>query len=184
MLSFEARFMKRFLALAATILVSSTGFMLSTPSANANTLSLTLTNPSEGIPPGGTLSYFATVSAPTTNIGLEYLNGDTFSVSSPATLNDSGYINNFPFDLAPGQSYTGLLFTIVFPSMARIGAYPGSFAITGGSTALANTVLATSAFDALVTPEPSTFLLLGTGLACLAAALRSRWNTLPANSSQ
>lgn len=175
--------MKRFPAFAIIMLVSMTGFLLPTRVAQANTISLTLASPNQSIPPGTTLSYFATVSAPSTNSGLEYLNGDTFSVSSPTTLNDSGYINNFPLDLAPGGTYMGLLFTITFPALTEVGDYPGSFSITGGPTSSSNAVLATVAFDAAVTPEPSTFLLLGTGLMALAAARRGRWNIFPVKSS-
>jgi hypothetical protein len=175
--------MKRFPALAVVMLVSTTGFLWSTPVAQADTISLTLTNPIQQTLPGGTLSYFATVSAPSTNSGLENLNGDFFSVSSPSTLNASGYINNFPLDLTPGQSFTGLLFTITFPALAKVGDYPGSFSITGGGTASSDATLATAAFDARVTPEPATFLLLGTGLVGLATALRSRRNLFPIKSS-
>src|SRR5579872_6928098 len=104
------------LALALSLLASTTAILLSAPVAHADSITLTLASPSQNTLPGHTLSYIATVSAPTTNTGIEFLNGDLFSVSSPTTLNDSGYINNFPLDLTPGQSFTGGLFTLFIPS--------------------------------------------------------------------
>jgi hypothetical protein len=176
--------MKSFLALAVLGLAATTGFLLSAPVALADTITLTLTNPTQHVPPpGSTLSYFATVSAPLTNTGLEFLNGDEFSVAAHTTLNDSGYFNTFPLDLAPGQSFTGLLFTINFLSPILPGDYPGTFSITGGPTVNSDAVLATVSYDAQITPEPSTLLLLGTGLAGLLVALRSRRNIFPARST-
>ncbi|HEY4382196.1 MAG TPA: PEP-CTERM sorting domain-containing protein [Acidobacteriaceae bacterium] len=166
--------MKRFPALAVLVLASITGFLLSTPVALANTLSLSLASPNQPLTPGGTLSYFATVSAPSSNVGLEYLNGDSFSVSPPSTLNDSAYLSTFPLDLSPGQTFTGLLFTLTFPSLTKIGDYPGLFSITGGTTPSATSVLATVTFDPRRTPEPSSWMLFGTGLVVLAVAMGRR----------
>jgi PEP-CTERM motif len=167
--------MKSCFALAALVL-SATGFLLLEPPALADTITLTLAKPTQHVPPGATLSYFATVSAPATNTGFEFLNGAEFTVAAHTTLDDSGYFNTFPLELAPGQAFTGLLFTITFLPPLELGDYPGTFSITGGPTDSSNTVLATVSYDAQVTPEPSTLLLLSSGLAGLAIALRGRRN--------
>ena len=152
--------------------------LLSAPAALADTIDLTLTNPIQAVEPGvgGTLSYFATVSAPITNTGIENLNADEFSVSFSTTLDDStGFQSaSFPLDLNPGDRYTGLLFTITVPSTDAAGVYPGTFSILGGATVDSLDMLATVDYDAVVTPEPTSLLLLGTGLAGLAAALGGR----------
>jgi hypothetical protein len=171
--------MKSKLALALSLLASTT-ILLSAPVAHADTITLTLASPTQNTLPGTTMSYVATVSAPSTNTGIEFLNGDLFSLSSPITLNDSGYINNFPLDLTPGQSFTGVLFTLFVPSTAKPGLYPGSFSITGGSNSSSNDVLATVTFNAAVAPEPSSLLLMGTGMVLLLGAATLKKNTLSA----
>src|ERR1035437_1105960 len=135
-------------------LLSVVGLMLSMPLAHADSITLSLANPHQSSITGGTFSFFATVSAPITNSGIENLNGDSFFVSSLATLDDSGYINNFPLFLNPGDSFTDLLFTISIPGAAKIQDYPGSFSIIGGSSPDSTDVLATAPFDVNVTPEP------------------------------
>lgn len=133
--------------------------------ALADTVSLTLTNPAPvSTQQGGTVNYYATVSAPGTNAGTEYLNGDAYSIGAPFTFDDSGFNTNFPLFLTPGQSFTGLLFNLAVPADSTAGVYTGFFSILGGSSTLSNNVIATADISTAVTPEPSTWLLLGTGL--------------------
>ena len=73
--------------LAATLLLSSRTF--------ADTIGLGLNAPVQSGTAGSTVSFVATVSAPDTNGGTVFLNGDSFDVSSPLTLDDSGFFNDF-----------------------------------------------------------------------------------------
>jgi hypothetical protein len=148
------------------------------PAAHADSITLTLSAPHQSSTSAGVFSYAATVSASSTNSGIEYLNGDLFSIQLPALLNDSGYLNNFPLDLTPGSSYSGVLFTLLVPASAGLGDFPGSFSITGGPTTASTVTLATVTFDAQITPEPSSFLLLGTGLLAFAGWSQMRRRTI------
>ena len=94
-----------------------------------------------------------------------YLNGDDWSVDSPLILDDTPYLNNFPLSLGAEDSFPGELFTVDIPSLTPPGLYEGTFDITGGSDDSAGDVVASANFDVNVTPEPSSFLLLATGLA-------------------
>src|SRR6476661_7814540 len=87
---------------------------LSSVAAYADTLTFTLTDPNQSINrfTGGTLTFAATVSAPASNSGAVFLNGDTVSAGGPFfTLDDSDFFANFPLFLAPGDSFTDKLFT-------------------------------------------------------------------------
>jgi hypothetical protein len=55
-----------------------------------------------------------------------------------------------------------------------VGLFPGSFTLLGGSNGAAQNILASKNFQVVATPEPSTFLLIGTGLSSLAAVVRRR----------
>ena len=158
-----------------TLLALVAGFFVAAPLAYGDTVTLTLLDPDQAAFAPATLSFDATVSAPSTNTGIEYLNGDKFTTGLP--LDDSGYLNDFPLDLAPGQSFTGLLFTISIPSNEIPGTYPGVFSITGGPTGTSTNVLASSAFEVYVTPEPPAFTLFGTGIAALAVGASLRRKT-------
>jgi PEP-CTERM putative exosortase interaction domain len=139
-------------------------------SAFADTLNLSLANPVQTAAPGSTVSFIATVSAPSSNAATENLNSDSFNVDSPLTLDDSGFLLNFPFTLDPGQSFTDLLFSVDIPSGTALSSYNGFFSILGGADGDAMDVLSTVQFQvnvgsASAVPEPGSIVLLATGFA-------------------
>lgn len=146
------------------------------PAAYADTIHFTINNPAQEIgTAGGTLYYDATVSAPSTNSALVYLNGDSYSLSAAFVLDDSPFLLHFPLDLAPGQSYTGTLFEVMVPPHSPPGLYTGSFQILGGATGSDGLVLSSATFNTVVSPEPSSLVFLGTGLiGAFALCRRSR----------
>ena len=135
--------------------------------AFADTLNLTLTSPIQTGTPNGTLTFDATVSAPLANSGSVYLNGDNFNLSlAGAMIDDTGFFN-FPLSLDPGQTFTGILFTVSLPSVLAPGVYNGFFEILGGSDPFTQSTLATAPFQIngpAPVPEPGTGLLLLTGI--------------------
>ena len=159
--------------LAATLLLSSPTL--------ADTISLSLNAPAQLGTPGSTVSFAATVSAPGTNGGTVFLNGDSFDVSSPLLLDDSGFFNNFPFSLDQGDSISGTLFSIALPSNLAAGLYTGSFAILGGADSGALNTLASVDFQvnvaptASTVPEPESLILLMAGLPGVALLVERKW---------
>jgi hypothetical protein len=93
-------------------------------------------------------------------------------VDSPLAVDDSPYNNNYPLSLDDGDSYTGVLFNLDLPADTPLGDYTGYFAIVGGATDSSQDIVGVADFNVVVTPEPSTFLLLASGIAGLAAPLR------------
>ncbi|MBV9081260.1 MAG: PEP-CTERM sorting domain-containing protein [Acidobacteriaceae bacterium] len=147
---------------------------LSSAAAYADSITFTLTNPNGTVPynTGGSLTYDATVSAPAGNGAPVFLNGDSFNVTAPVTLNDSDFFSNFPLSLAPGASFTGGLFVLTVPPNSPLGTFLGTFTLLGGATNTGTSTLGTVNFSlTTVTPEPSSILLLLTGMAALGMAL-------------
>jgi hypothetical protein len=154
------------------------GFLLSVPAAFADTVSLTLATSGICSPyvcgtTGSTVSVTATVAAPSTNAADVYLNSDDFTVDSPLSFDDSPFYN-FPLYLTPGQSYTDVLFNITIPESAIPGYYSGYFDILGGPDGGTLDLLAAVPFTVDVTPEPSSFLLFGSGIVGILTAVKRR----------
>jgi len=154
--------LKTMLAVATLLLMIG----LSSAVAYADTLNFTLTHPSQSlyVGSGGTLTFEATVFNPTSS--TVFLNGDTYDAAG-FTLDDSGFFG-FPLSLAAGTGFTGNLFTVTVPASASLGTYVGSFTLLGGADANASNPLGTATFAVNVVPEPSSIMLLISGVAGLA----------------
>src|ERR1035437_6365817 len=99
--------MTRKLVLTLSMLVLTAALLLSVPAA-ADSITLTLAAPNQIGSFGSTVSFTATVSAPSTNTAAIFLNGDSFNVDSPLAVDDTGFFS-FPLSMNPGDVYTGVL---------------------------------------------------------------------------
>jgi hypothetical protein len=126
---------------------------------------------------GSSLSFNATVAAPSTNSADVFLNEDSFNVDAPLTLNDDGFFLGFPLSLSPGESFTGLLFTVFLPTTTSNAIYDGSFSILGGPDGASANDLADVQFEVNTVPEPTTLLMLGAGLPGLVTMIRRKRGT-------
>lgn len=149
--------------------------LMTATAAHADTVTLSLSAPAISYAGGAeTLTYSATVAAPSTNAGDVYLNGDALNVESPLVSDDSDFYLNFPFSLAAGDSFTGDLFTVTVPDGTAQGTYLGSFVLEGGSDGGTYNTLATADFSVAVAPEPSSLWLLASGTLAVGEVLRRR----------
>jgi hypothetical protein len=148
------------------------GLLFAGAAAKADDLTIDLTSATQSGVGGDVLSFNATVTNNTAT--TIYLNGDNGSyVNAPLTFDDSPY-GNYPLTLDPGDTASGILFNIDLPAGAPFGVYNGYFDITGGTDGNAQNIEGEAVFDVIVTPEPNTLLLLATGMATLAGAVRRR----------
>jgi len=110
-----------------------------------------------------------------------FLNGFSFNVPSPLLLDDSGFFNDFPFSLDPGDSFSGVLFSVALPSNVAAGLYTGSFEILGGADSGAFDTLGSVDFQvnvaptASTVPEPESLMLLAAGLPGVAFLVQRKW---------
>ena len=159
--------------------------LLIATAARADTVTFSLNPSTVSAAPGGTATYTATLSAPGSNAAPVFLNGDTITFAGPTdiTFDDGDLFGNFPAALNPGDSDTDALFTASIPAGEAPGSYIGSFVLQGGADGNAQGRLDTEQFTlnisastpSSVTPEPSSYMLLSSGLlATLALSLRKR----------
>jgi len=166
--------MKHKLTLAVMTVLLTIG--LSPAVAYADTVTFTLTNPTQhtGGSAGGTLTYDVTASAPLNNGAAVFLNGDGFNLGLPLTIDDSDFFADAPLFLNPGDSDTFDMFTVTVPAGTTPGNYSGFFSVLGGAPGDLTDVLGTVDFVTVVTPEPGSFILLGSGLAGLVGVVRRK----------
>ncbi len=162
--------MRKFISFSRPALALAS-MMITIAPAFADGITLTLANPFQTIGAGQTVTFDATATVTPGNANNIYLNGDTYNIidaGSLFTLSDTDFFTNFPLYLTPtgaGDTYTGAIFTVTNTgSVAET--YAGVFNLLGGATGSASAVLATVNFGspAAAAPEPSSLLLLTTGL--------------------
>ena len=157
------------------------GLSLSGAAAKADSLSLTIFPASQTAFVGDPtpLVFDATVTD-TDIVGSDpvLLEGDNITLNNGPTslpvddlVDDSPYFNNFPLSMGPGDTFTGeLLDVTISDPTTPFGLYEGTFQILDANS----NELAVADFSINVTPEPSSLLLLLTGMAGLAVTLRRR----------
>jgi hypothetical protein len=166
------------LRLSLAVSLSIVGFLLAGTAAKADPLSITLDLPYQSGYEGQTLTFDAVITNNSSD--TVYLNGDSSYVDPPLTLDDTGFWNNSPLSLDPGDSSLDIeLFTVTIPIGTPVAFYTGYFQIYGGGPSDDN-LMGTADFDINVLPEPSSYLLFGTGLAVLALTFRRRLIQSPA----
>ena len=142
-------------------------------SLRADSLDASLSNPTLTGAAGGTVTFVATLSTPSTNLNLIFLNGDAPSASPLLTVSDVPFNTNFPSSLSHGSSITADIFSVFLDPTIATGLYTGTFSILGGGDSNALVDLANLKFTVDVTPstsvaEPrSITLLFASGLLAL-----------------
>jgi hypothetical protein len=146
------------------------GALISAAPALADTVNYSLTTIDPTVVAGGTVTFNSSIVAPSTNTGSVSILSDSFSCQAGCMIDDTDF-NNTPFELAPGESYMGPLFTVTTLSTDAAGNYEGFFDVTFAD-ASGDIFTDSAPFEVSVAPEPGTWLLLSTGLACAWLARR------------
>ena len=121
---------------------------------------------------GSTVSFDADIQNPIENVDTLFLNGSSFTIDSPLSLNDLLTVN-FPPSIAAGDEAFGTLFTVDLPVGLTPGLYNGTYIILGGFTPTDQEPLAEIDFQINAqpatspVPEPGTWVLLLTGAGAL-----------------
>jgi hypothetical protein len=173
--------MKNLKSTWVTLFVGSS-ILLASALAKADSYTLTLSSPVQTGELGDLLEFDATFTNNT--LSTVYLNTDSFNVDAPLTLDDTAFLTTFAYDpstgdydVGPGDSFAGLLFTVTIPSVpvTPLGLYSGSFEIYGGDASDVSDVIGSANFDVEVTPEPPTWELMA--LALMGLLGMKSWST-------
>lgn len=128
---------------------------------------------------GSTVSFDADIQNPIENVDTLFLNGSSFTIDSPLSLNDLLMVN-FPPSIAAGDEAFGTLFTVDLPVGLTPGLYNGTYLILGGFSPSDQETLAEIDFQinaqpaASPIPEPGTWVLLLTGTGALGMMMYGR----------
>ena len=178
---FEENAMKE-LRLSLVLTLTCAGLLLVGTAAKADSLLFTLDPSYQSCLEGQILSFDVNITNDSSD--TVYLNGDFSYVDLPLTLNDEFFYANAPLSLDPGGSSGDFeLLTVTIPLGTPVGLYTGYFQIDGGGGSSDDYLLGSADFDINtnnIVPEPSSYLLFGTGLAVLAGIFRRRLIQSPA----
>lgn len=91
------------------------------------------------------------------------LDGFNVSLAPGLIVDPTPFFASWPLDLGTGGSFSGVLFTVtaIFGTPAGTTAGTATFFASGGGVPIEDT---TDGFTATVVPEPTSLLLLGSGL--------------------
>lgn len=151
--------------------------------ARADSVSVSLTQTSQTVTPGSTITFDATITNLSSTDAV-YLNGDSSVTSSTLlTVDDTPFLFNFPLSLGPSEASGPFsLFSVFIDPSTPIGTYDfDSFSILGGLDSSSFDTLGTAEFsitvaNSTVTPEPGTFYLFLFGFLTLGTRCSAKGN--------
>lgn len=149
-------------------LLTIAGSLVSAASAVADTVNYSLISANVTTVAGSIVTFDSSIVAPASNSGGVFILSDSFTCDTGCTIDDTDF-GDTPFELTPGMSYLGPLFTANLSTTA-LGVYQGSFDVSFVDS-LGNDFTESAPFSvsisspSSVTPEPGSWILLSTGLA-------------------
>jgi len=154
-------------------------FLVAGTAAKADPLSITFTPQSTQDGAGGdTLAFDVDVTNISTSEVVNF-NSDALNITQPGSdlVTNDEFFANAPYVLNPGDPSEYEAFTVFISPGTPSGPYYGTYVILGGPTPSDFGEVGSATFEvdvASVVPEPSSLLLLLSGMAGLAGTLRRR----------